>query len=76
MRGYLLGLATAYVVVALATGAVASKAMPALNLLGATYVGATWPGSMFCAATFDCSVLPPQSVANNFFTFEEHPTND
>ncbi len=71
MKNYLMGVATVYVLVAVATGVVADRSMRALNLIGATYIAVTWPGAMFCAATFDCSVLPPQEVGNLFFTFSE-----
>lgn len=50
-----------------------SRAMPALNLLGATYVGVVWPGSLFCAASRipGCTTTPtPGSLlANSLFTF-------
>lgn len=72
-RWFAYGAASVYVVVAVMTGAALSRAIPALNGLGATYAGATWPMAMFCAATqLDCSPLPePGSpLANSFFTFK------
>jgi len=73
-RWFFAGAGTMYVLVAIMTGAAMSRAIPALNGLGATYAGATWPMAMFCAATqLDCSPLPePGSpLANSFFTFHE-----
>lgn len=69
-KSYILGAASLYLFGAILTAIAFSKAMPALNLLGAVYIGATWIGALFCTATFGCDVLPPQSVANHFFTFD------
>jgi len=72
LKSYLAGVATVYVLVAAAMGVTVSRSMPALNWIGATYMAVTWPGAMFCTATnIGCSVLPPQEVANHFFTFSE-----
>lgn len=70
-----LGMATVYLFTAVMSGVAMGRAIPALNLLGGIYVGATWPGAMFCSATQipGCSVLPPAGspMANAFFTFSE-----
>lgn len=74
-KPYFLGIMTMYVFVAVMSGVAMSRAIPALNWLGGVYVGATWPGAMFCsAAQIDgCTVLPPAGspMANAFFTFSE-----
>jgi hypothetical protein len=69
-KSYTLGLATTYAVGAVLTGFAFGNSMPALNWLGQMYVGATWLGALFCTATFGCDVLPPQDIANHFFTFD------
>lgn len=74
-KSYTLGMATVYVFTAILSGTAMSRAIPALNGLGAVYVGATWPGAMFCAASQiqGCSVLPPtgSTLANAMFTFKD-----
>lgn len=42
MKRVLLGLALGYAVIGTLCGAMLHRAMPAVNLLGATYYGATW----------------------------------
>lgn len=74
-KSYTLGMATVYLFVAVMSGIAMSRAIPALNAIGGVYVGATWPGAMFCAASQipGCTVLPPagSALANAFFTFSE-----
>jgi len=72
-KSYALGLATVYVVVAVLSGMSMSRALRPLNGLGATYMAATWPAAMVCAATDQmCWYMPPAGspLANAFFTFE------
>lgn len=76
-KSYALGAFTVYAAVAVMSGTAMARAIPALNALGGVYVGITWPGAMFCAATQipGCTVLPPAGslLANAFFTFEGQP---
>lgn len=70
---FLCGMMLAYLLTGLMIGVSFSRAMPALNLLGATYSALTWPVSMFCtSAGLDCSPMPPagSALANAFFTFD------
>jgi len=71
---FLHGMATVYLLVAITTATVMGHAMPAMNILGITYVGATWPIGMFCAASQipGCTVFPPagSALANVLFTFD------
>lgn len=73
-KSFALGIATAYAFTGVMSGIAMSRAIPALNTLGGIYVGITWPGAMFCAATQipGCTVLPPSGspMANAFFTFK------
>lgn len=71
-RSYFHGAVTVYLLTALMIGVSFSRQMPALNLLGATYSGLTWPLAMFCTATrLNYSPMPPSGspLANAFFTF-------
>lgn len=72
-KSYTLGAFTVYLFVAVMSGVAMGRAIPALNYLGKAYVGVTWPGAVFCAATQidGCNVLPPKgsAVANALFTF-------
>lgn len=72
-RSFGLGVLATYLLVAFMSGTAMGRAIPALNLLGGIYVGVTWPGAMFCAATqiAGCTVLPPagSTLANALFTF-------
>lgn len=72
-RPFIDGAVTVYFLTAILTGFAMSRAMPALNLFGATYVGVLWPGSLFCAASRipGCITTPtPGSLlANSLFTF-------
>jgi len=74
-KAYTLGMMTVYLFVAVMSGIAMGRAIPALNALGGVYVGLTWPGAMFCAASQikGCTVLPTpgSTLANAFFTFEE-----
>lgn len=76
-KAYCLGVATVYAITALISGVAMSHAIPALNSLGGLYVGITWPGAMFCAATQieGCTILPPAGspLANALFTFGDAP---
>lgn len=72
-KSYTLGMLTVYLFVAVMSGIAMGRAIPSLNALGGAYVGITWPGAMFCAASQinGCTVLPPSGspLANAFFTF-------
>lgn len=73
MKRYLAGVLTVYVFVAVFSGVAMSRAMPALNGLGAVYVAVTWPAAMICSATWVCFHMPPPGspLANAFFTFKD-----
>lgn len=74
-KSYAAGAFTVYLIVALMSGIAMSRAIPALNAIGGIYVGLTWPGAMFCAATQieGCTVLPQpgSTLSNAMFTFSE-----
>jgi hypothetical protein len=73
LKSYFAGVATVYLFVAVCFGASLGR-IPALNWMGQLYVGATWPGAMFCVSTgLDCDVFPPLSISKHFFTFKDEP---
>jgi len=46
------------------------QAIPALNPLGISYIGATWPAQIYCARTSrGCNAMPPEWLRPYFFTF-------
>lgn len=74
-KSYTIGMLTVYLFVAVMSGIAMSRHIPALNYLGAFYVGLTWPGAMFCSASLieGCTILPPSGspIANALFTFSD-----
>lgn len=54
----------AYIAVGFASAIAMMSAIPAMNILGGTYVGIMWPALMCCEA------MPPQWMSRHMFTFE------
>lgn len=64
-------LLTAYLSVGIFSGVLLQRAVPALNILGITYVTITWPNMIRCArASSNCDALPDLETAKYFYTFD------
>ncbi len=66
------GFFTAYAITAIMAGAAMGQVIPALNIIGMAYVGATYPIALGCVATGDnCSPVPSPEISGFMFSFKE-----
>lgn len=71
-RQFLYGAIAMYLIQSAICGLAMKATMPALNLIGATYIGLTWPVPMLCIGFHgQCSVIPPAKYAKWMFSFKK-----
>lgn len=72
MRNFWKGALVTYLVSALLVGIAMGRTIPALNGLGMAWAGLGWPITTGClAANLACDGLPPESLAQYLFDFDE-----